>query len=103
MTTQRDGGVKLNGPGDLFQKGRTINQPLPRRTGQLGRIAGVGDAVMQTGWVGSCWVLKCPEPFRAALLLTPGLTVPELHNKAEKLRMLQPRSSRINRSGSDAV
>lgn len=33
----------------------------------------MGDAVMQTGWVGSWSVLKHPELFQAALLLTPGV------------------------------
>lgn len=41
---------------------------VEQRKEQLGRIIGVGDAVMQTGWVGSWSVLKHPEPFQAALL-----------------------------------
>lgn len=95
---------QLTAPGIYFRRKESLISHFHVGQGkdQLGRITGVGETVMQTGWVGSCWVLKHAEPFRAALLLTPSVIVLELQNKPEKLWMLQPSRSRINHPGLDA-
>lgn len=79
---------------DLFEKFHG------ERGAERGRMTGVGDAAMQTGWVGTGEVLKYPAPSQAINAQgrrTGGKL--GLEKEPEKPWMLQPSHSRINRSG----